>query len=87
MSEGLEERVQYKSWAISLEFSHWQTQKRAGPTTTPDVAISRALPMAVSFNCLFAKIVMLRMWWWDSCSWYLLKTTGRFLLRGGLSGR
>ncbi len=30
-SEGFEERVQYKDYAISPELFHWQTQNRAGP--------------------------------------------------------
>jgi hypothetical protein len=30
-SEGFEERVQYKDYAISPELFHWQSQNRAGP--------------------------------------------------------
>jgi hypothetical protein len=30
-SEGFEERVQFKDYAISPELFHWQTQNRAGP--------------------------------------------------------
>jgi hypothetical protein len=30
-SEGFQERVQYKDYAISPELFHWQTQNRAGP--------------------------------------------------------
>lgn len=31
-SEGFQERIQYKDYAISPEFFHWQTQNRAGPS-------------------------------------------------------